>query len=77
MVELRLLELEDRPLRGRVRDVRTRRIDMELGQRVRMVLAGGGAVPERRPVVHEQAPVGREVGVKGETEKAPLVVVGA
>ena len=75
VVELGLLELEHDPLRRRVGAVRVARIDPILAEDVRVIEAGGGG-SQRRPVVDEEPPVGREVRVEGEAEQPALVVVG-
>ena len=72
VVELRLVDLQQDDLRGRVGEVRVAR-DAQLGDRARAVEARRRAGAQGRAVVDEEAAVRRVIGVEGEAEQAALV----
>jgi hypothetical protein len=73
VVELRLVELEQRPLRRRIRAVRVCRRNAELRDPARVVLTDGPARPQRRAVIDEQASVVGIVRVERQAEETALV----
>jgi len=74
VIEIRMIELQEDALRGRVGAIRIFLRDPELGEPIGVVPTVGRALPQRHAIIDEEATVGGEVWVEGQAKQATFVV---